>query len=237
MSHARHHYLKHQAQALTAEPMDRSTANAYELMLAQLAEHKRRLKGIQSFEHRAEIKRQFLPEYQPWVEGVLQGDSGQPDTVLMTVMVWLIDIGDIGQALPIARYALKNDLAMPDQYQRTTACVLAEETAERALRELGQEEQDEAAFMGTDLIADVIALVDHYDMPDQVRAKLYKAFGYGLRAAGELEPARQALLRALDLNDRAGVKKDIERLDTDIARLAEGKAPTERKNRPAGTKS
>lgn len=46
-------------------------ANAYELMLMQLAEHRRRLKQVQSIERKIEAKRTMLPEYMPWVQGVL----------------------------------------------------------------------------------------------------------------------------------------------------------------------
>ena len=38
-----------------------------------------------------EAKRTMLPEYMPWVQGVLHADAGGQDDVLMTVMVWLMD--------------------------------------------------------------------------------------------------------------------------------------------------
>ncbi|MCB4346246.1 hypothetical protein LA345_20305 [Burkholderia vietnamiensis] len=49
------------------------------------------------------------------------------------------------------------------------------------------------------------------DMHDQVRAKLCKALGYAVQ---EADPPRALdyLRRALSLNDRVGVKKDIDRL-------------------------
>lgn len=38
-------------------------------MLMQLAEHRRRLKQIQSIERKIEVKRQLLPEYAAYIQG------------------------------------------------------------------------------------------------------------------------------------------------------------------------
>lgn len=206
MSHARAHFLRASAAAVQAvgSGQTQTTGNAYELMLAKLAEDRRRLKGVQSIERKAEVKREILPEYQPWIEGVLKGDSGQQDDVFMTALIWTIDIGDIEAALPLAAYAIEHKLVLPDQYERTTACLIAEETAEIALKGVPVEPA---------LLKAVAGITEAEDMPDQVRAKLHKAIGYAQREAGELVAARDNLARALALHDKSGVKKDIERLD------------------------
>lgn len=220
MSLARAHFQRHAAAALNSEerPVDRSLANAYELMLAKLAEDRRRLKDVQSIERKADVKRQLLPEYDPWIQGVLEGNSGRQDDVLMSVMVWRIDVGDIKGALPLARYAIEHGLSLPDQYKRTTACLIAEEAAEMSIK--GASDDTEALLQVEHITADE-------DMPDEVRAKLHKAIGYALRtradgknAGGILEQARDHLQRALDLHNKSGVKKDIERLDTAIKNSA-----------------
>ena len=53
-------------------------------------------------------------------------------------------------------------------------------------------------------------------MPDVVRAKLYKAHGNALSRADILGEAVQAYRHALALDDKCGVKKDIERLERTI---------------------
>ena len=212
MGHARAHYLRVSAVALgvTAEkPRDQSSANAYELMLAKLAEDKRRLKDVKSMEKKAEVKAQILPDYLPWITGVLQSEAGRQDDVLMTVFVWAIDIGDFALALDIGAYAIEHDLVMPDQYKRDVPCVLAEEIADFALRL----QDDLRGALVLDLKR-TIGLTDAKDMPDEVHAKLLKAYGYALRAGNELPDARTALTRALELDSKVGVKKDIERLET-----------------------
>lgn len=207
ISHAKAHFQRAIAASMetAASPIDRAAASQYELMLVKLAEDRRRLKDIQSIERKIDVKRQLLPEYQPWIEGILQSDTGQQDDVFMTVLVWTIDTGNIEAAIPLAQYALRHNLAMPDQYQRTPACVIAEEAADIALK---------GAPVSFILLGAVAAMTADHDMPDEVRAKLHKAIGYGMREAGLLEQARERLAYALQLHDKIGVKKDIERLDT-----------------------
>lgn len=225
VSPAQAHYMRATAAAglaAAAAPVIRANANQYELMLAKLTQDRIRLKAVQSIERKAEVKRQLLPEYQPWIEGTLQGDAGQQDDVFMTVMVWTIDIGDIAAVLPLAAYAIRHKLVLPDQYQRTTACLIAEEAAEIALK-TGDVEQLAS-------LLDVEKLVADQDMPDEVRAKLLKAIGYATRTsadyaaaeekAGILEQAKTYLVRALELHAKVGVKKDIEKLDVLIKNSA-----------------
>lgn len=224
ISPARAHFLRASAAAASAAAAEGAPQNAsqYELMLLKLAEDRRRLKDIKAIERKIAVKRELLPSYMPWVEGVLQAGRGGQDDVFVTVMVWLIDVGDLAGALPLARYALDNKLTLPDQYQRSLPDVLAEEAATQALKDLP----------GADLPAllKVELLTADEDMHDQIRAKLHKAIGYAMRlAAGydeackptdgdgpgdlvTLANAQSHLREALRLHDGAGVKKDIERM-------------------------
>lgn len=200
------------AQSGAADPVwDSKAANQYELMLMQLAEHRRRLKQIQSIERKIEVKRQFLPEYDAYVQGVLQSNSGRQDDVLMTVLVWYIDTGDIDKALSVAEYALHHDMQTPDRYERSTACLVAEEIADTALKLMDSENAVSAELLGK-----TIALTEEQDMFDQVRARLLKAYGLSLTKAGNQTAAIEPLKRALELDDRSGVKKLIEQTAREI---------------------
>ncbi|CAJ8682516.1 Phage terminase, endonuclease subunit [Burkholderia pseudomallei] len=180
-------------------------ATAYELMLAKLAADRRALKGIQSIERKVELKRKLLPEYTDYVAGALSGGRGAQDDVLVTVMVWRIDAGDFDGALAIA-----HGLTLPDQFERSLASLVAEQFADAALSSFLDGETFDAASL--ELVDD---LTRDADMHDQVRAKLYKALGYATQADA---PARALdhLRRAVALNDRVGVKKDIDRLTKQV---------------------
>lgn len=206
---AKKHFMKTQAASETASDDLEGYADAsqYELMLAQLAQHKRQLKMIQSTEMKCDFKKSILHEYAPYVYGVIESGAGVQDDVLMTIMLWCIDAGDIACAIQIAAYALANDLKMPDQYKRDLATTLAEEVAEYAARD--------PSAIPTDALLAVDIMTAERDMPDEVRAKLHKAIGNQLSETDK-PSALEHLKRALQLHDRSGVKKQIEKLERDI---------------------
>lgn len=208
-SPAQRHMMRVSAQeAAQRENSALRHASGYELMLMRLAGDMRTLKGVHSFERKAEIKRGMLPEYAPWVTGVLAEGRGAQDAVLMTIMVWKLDADDIAGALEIARYALKYGLAMPSHLNRPTGYFLAEDVAIAAerLRTAGKP-------VAVSLLLDTMALTESADMPDKVRAKLHKITGLVLRDEGAVIQALEHLKRAMQLDRLAGVKKDIERLE------------------------
>lgn len=181
-------------------------AKGYDLMLLQLNEDRRRLKGVQSTVTKAQIKVEVLPKYAAWVEGVLSADGAQQDDVIMYVMLWRIDAGDYAGALTIGRHALKQGWVMPVG-KRNTATVLTEEMADAAKA---------AILAGTpfdaDLLLQTLDAVGGEDMPDQSRARLHKSIGW---VQIEINPvsALNHLKHALQLDERCGVKKDIEQLE------------------------
>lgn len=208
MTPARKHFMRETAASVTdVAPLSRMEAGTYNLMLRKLAEDKRSLARLQSGDRRSAFKRKVLPDYAPWIEGVLQSDKGTQDDVLVTVMIWLIDIGEPGTAMPLAAYALKHRLTMPG-YDRQTATIIAEEIANAALtlHSLSQP-------LDLTVLQQTLELTADKDMPDEARSKLLKALGYALEQAGQQKQAVIALEQALRLNQRAGVKKDITRLN------------------------
>jgi len=178
--------------------------NLHELMMIQLVDHKKQLKGTQSVERKAEIKTKILPDYIPYISGTLEADSGAQDEIVMTIMLWRIDVGDIQGALEIAEYALRHDLQTPEQFNRDTATLIAEEVAEIALR---MDEPDIKQLIHT------LEITKEKDMPDEVRAKLHKAIGTAL-GESNVDLALEHLNRALQLHKKSGVIKQIEKLNS-----------------------
>ena len=64
-------------------------------------------------------------------------------------------------------------------------------------------------------------MVDAHDMPDQSRARLHKSIGWVLTESSPAS-ALNHLKRALQLDEKCGVKKDIERLESAIKKAANG---------------
>lgn len=171
LSPARQHRLRVQAEQAAREGGSVRHASGYDLMLLQLAEDRRRLKGVQSTVKKAEIKVELLPKYAAWAEGVLAAGGAQQDDVLMYVMLWRIDAGDYAGALEIGRHALRHGWVMP-LGNRNVQTVLAEEMADAA-----QSAMLAATDFDADLLLQTLELTDGLDMPDQSRARLHKAIG------------------------------------------------------------
>jgi len=217
--------------AATAPAQTMAGATTYELQLAQLHQDRLRLSQIQSTEGKVALKAQLLPAYVPYVDGVLAAGRGAQDEVLTTVMVWRIDIGDYAGALDIGEYVLKHGLKMPDRFERNTACMLAEEIAEEALKA----HKAGSTFSLTDLNR-AAQLTAQHDMPDQARSKLHLALGRGYAWVAENDPevdqadwlmnAKRELSRAIELHDKCGAKKDLERVDRLLKKHAESKPAT-----------
>ena len=205
-------------EAAKAEPATTMAgATNYELHLAALTEDRLRLSQVQSNEGKAELKRQLLPQYVPYVEGVLAAGQGAQDEVLTTLMVWRIDVGDFAGALDIADYVLKHKMIMPDRFVRTTGCLVAEEVATAALSA-----QKASGTFDLGVLTRTAVLTEGEDMPDEARAKLILALGRATLAGltddqlgqpGQLQAGIDLLKRAIELHSACGGKKDLERAE------------------------
>lgn len=181
-------------------------ATAYEQMLVKLAEDRRTLKNIRSNELKAAKKRELLPFYAPWVAGVLADGRGAQDDILMAVMLWRLDAGDMAGALEIAPYALK--FGLTSDHRRTTPYMLVEEVALAALRL-----RDAGDPVDLSLLLTALNLTNGADVPDMVRARLHKVTALTLRDTGQNAEALAQFQRAMQLDRNAGVRKEIERLE------------------------
>lgn len=204
-------------------PTTGAVGQEYALLRAALGEDLRRLSLIQSLERKIAAKREMLPRYRDWVAGALAAERAAgravQDDIVVTMLVWAIDVAEWPLALDLARHVMGHRLVLPERYKRTAATLIAEEVAEAGL----------AVPVGVDLttLQVVEDMTAEADMPDEVRAKLRKAIGLAFKArADAFEPdaesapaggrrallaaAQDHLVRALALDARCGVKKLIE---------------------------
>lgn len=198
-------------------------ANAYELHMAQLLQDQIRLKQIMSTEAKIALKHQLVPAYSAYIDGVLSAGQGAQDDVLVTVMLWRVDIADFAGALDIAEYVLANKLKMPDRFNRTPACVVAEEIAENANKALKA-----GTCFDLELLHRTAAVTADHDMPDEARAKLHLAIARATVAGisedypgqpGQLQAAIAQFQRALELHERCGAKKEMEAAERLLKKL------------------
>lgn len=209
------------AQAAPAALMDGLTS--YELMLAKLQQDQQRLKQVQSQQNKAKVKAELLPDYVPYVEGVLAAGQGAQDDVLVTIMVWRFDAADYAGGLDIAEYVIRHNLQTPNRFNRTTGCLVAEEVAEAALTV-----QKAGGVFQHDILTRTALITAEQDMPDEARAKLTLALARSTLAGldeknpgqpGQVQAGIDLLKEAIKQHDSCGGKKDLERADRLLKKL------------------
>ncbi|XXD10046.1 phage terminase small subunit [Klebsiella sp. R445] len=195
-----------------SDQRDAETRTAHEQILFRLRMHKSSLSQIQSRQAKAAVKASILPEFQGWIDGTIEGDSGRVDPVISTLMVWAADCFDYALALRIGRYVVKHGLSMPeDNYRRSAATVLAEEICNPILNLATTDAEADLSGYIT-MLDELAGIVGASDMPDEVRAKLCKVQAFCRRATEDAETKGEALKlfrEAMSLNPGAGVKREI----------------------------
>lgn len=219
---AQRHYDKVMAERRGTTENVVQGGSAYEQQLHRLRIDQRRLSQFQSHTTRAEMKREMLPAYDGWLDGVLTANSGQSDEVVTTCMVWSVDAGLYRDALRLAEYVIGHNLPMADKYQRTAACFVVDQLSEAALLNFKIASTNNPAIE-IDILLRLQELTADKDMPDEARAKLLKAIGYTLRQSTNQADQASALIwlqRALAAHTDVGVKKDIEVLERNLKKAA-----------------
>ncbi|HEV7287741.1 phage terminase small subunit [Sphingomonas sp.] len=203
-------------------PQERATAQVN----LRLQHDLRRLRDIASIEKKIEAKREMLPHYAAWVQGLVDAGVGLEEDVLPTVMIWRIDTGDFDGALVLIEHVLDHNLPLPARYERSAPALIVEEiaTAASKIQQAGE------AFP-FEILGRIDMLTEKADMHDQIRAKLKKAIGIeqmrsALNDAGDAitnQPlaklALETLGRARNLDQRVGVTDRIKKLTKLITAL------------------
>ena len=212
--------------------------NAYEQQLMQLNSDKNRLKNIQSKQNKVELKRQLLPNYKPYLHGILEVKPGVQDAVVTEMLVWSIDVGEYDFALDLAEYVLEHGLKLPDRFERSEACFITEDIADEFLKVLKTDVSIDITVLERleSLITDESLDKSKRDMPDEVKAKLYLALGKAemrLITGEQLVDlvhatrARDFLEQACKLDDKCGGRTDLNKMTKFVSKLQANLVPSD----------
>ena len=206
MSYARAHFQSETAHA-AAEADSLAELTAYQQLLVRLRADKATVKAINGMEDKAAAKADLLPQYQAWVDGVLSGDTpAQGDKIIPTVLIWQLDCGQLDAALPLAQFAMDNNIETADEFQRDMAELVPEEYAEQIMRGHPAGIPVERTGLGRD------DGLHRYNINDNVRAKVLRAVAEQTEERDSTEALRLYRL-ALQYNPKIGVKKRIAELE------------------------
>jgi Phage small terminase subunit len=155
-------------------------------MLVKLTSDRARLKQIQSTEAKIEAKRGMIPEYKDYLVTLLKDlealPIGQINEVLATLTLWLIDTGDFVSAMDLVDVVLARQIPAPASFNRDMPTAIVDEICDAALKAaLAKAPFDMFVLDQLQAFIDPVDLdengdtVPPIDMPDQARAKLFKA--------------------------------------------------------------
>ncbi len=164
------------------------------------------LSNIRAVDKKVELKKQWLPEFQGYIDASLAQSPAEQNTALMYLMAWAIDTHNFKLALQIGQYGILNGMVMPEKFKRTVAEVLAENVAEACIKD------EELAIENASVLESITELVRGEDLVNEAHAKIYKALGLAISESRPAE-ALEAFKNALRLHDKSGVKKNIEQLE------------------------
>lgn len=161
------------------------------------------ISAVQSRQTKNDRKAEILPNYKGWIDGTLAAGTGEQNDMLLKLMVWQLDTQDLTNASKIAEYAILNDMVMPEPFSRSPAAVFAEQFADELIK--SDAEVDETVIMHA------LDITNDADMPDQIRAKLYRAYGNALKIT-KPDEAIKAYEKALKLDPAVGCKSELNQL-------------------------
>ena len=218
MSYARRHFEKTTAEIAAAEAggADLGSLSAYQRLLKNLHDDKVLLKSVSSIADKVHIKKQALPAYQEWIDGITAAGTVQADDrIAATVIVWMIDCGLLDEAMPLADVLIHSGLESADEYSRSMPEIIVEQMADQieSGSEISAENLKTLIEWATAKKEDGLHEIN---LADVIRAKLLKAAGEKAEAADDNETALNLYRQAVGYNDKAGVKKRIEALEKQL---------------------
>lgn len=219
MSYARRHFEKTTAEIAAAEAggADLGSLSAYQRLLKNLHDDKVLLKSVSSIADKVHIKKQALPAYQEWIDGITAAGTVQADDrIAATVIVWMIDCGLLDEAMPLADVLIHSGLESADEYSRSMPEIIVEQMADQieSGSEISAENLKTLIEWATAKKEDGLHEIN---LADVIRAKLLKAAGEKAEAVDDNETALTLYRQAVGYNDKAGVKKRIEALEKQLA--------------------
>ena len=219
MSYARRHFEKTTAEIAAAEAggADLGSLSAYQRLLKNLHDDKVLLKSVSSIADKVHIKKQALPAYQEWIDGITAAGTVQADDrIAATVIVWMIDCGLLDEAMPLADVLIHSGLESADEYSRSMPEIIVEQMADQieSGSEISAENLKTLIEWATAKKEDGLHEIN---LADVIRAKLLKAAGEKAEVADDNKTALTLYRQAVGYNDKAGVKKRIEALEKQLA--------------------
>lgn len=185
--------------------------NRYQLLADSLENDCKRISSLPQGEARNQVKRdELIPQYRKYVDAYLSGGEVYANQVLVQVMIWAFDVGDIDLAVKLAEIAVAQDQSMPERFNRDLKTFVADAVLEWAQAQRTGGNPVEPYFGG------MFALVTTWPIHDVIKAKYHK---FAAENATAEDPAKALELyrRALEIDPDCKVKTAMAKLEKALA--------------------
>ncbi len=164
---------------------------------------------VEDIEDRLSYKAEAVKKVEAFVTDYVESGVKYPNIVAVWMMVWLFDLGDIAKAIPLALHLASQKIQkMPGKFKSNIYTFICDYVYDWAAAKI---EANESAGPYLERVIKAIES-DDWDVTNIVRGKMYAMYGKHLDALAEDEDALKAYERAMQLNPRAGVKKNANKL-------------------------
>lgn len=166
-----------------------------------------RISAIKGLAGRQDLKRnELLPKYQPYIQSYCESGLNLPNRVLVQVMVWLFDTGQLADGLELADFAIEQGQQMPERFKRRDIQTFVADS----VIEWANAEQD-AKRSPEPYLSDLLPRVDgEWDLTEAIPAKYHKLLGIRAMEAKDWATAIPHFERATALYPPIGVGTRLE---------------------------
>lgn len=205
----------------------------FQLLLDSLDKDVARLHGLGIEEKNRIRSEELIPKYLPYCKEYMlkveDGEQPYKNPVLVQVVIWLFDIGEIHAALQWAYFAIEQKQPLPERFKRKDLNTFV---ADAVLEWCEQQENSGGSIEPYFSQVFQRLIDDNWPMPDALRSKYFKKAGDLARDKGESQQALEHYNRAVKLDPKgakcktriAGVKKELEKQNEseDVSTGADG---------------
>jgi tetratricopeptide (TPR) repeat protein len=194
----------------SADPVAAATQAAMDFDTAkkEMAAYIERLKEIDDIDARQPIKAEMVKRFMPLVDDYIQGGKRYPNSVAVQVLIYLFDLGDIAQALPLALHLVKQGIhRTPNNFKSNLATFVCDAMSDWAAKKLGS---DSSALPYMAELAEAVGTDQSdttWDLKHMVRAKVLAIAGKHEEQFGDKDAALALYESAMEIDKNAGVKK------------------------------
>lgn len=181
------------------------------------------MKSMESMQHRAFAKKYKVPKYWHHVSGIISQNQAINDNITRLMLIWSFDAMLIDQFLQIAAYMVKFNIPMPEDFNTSLSSFITDSGRVMTAYESNDQFKAITATQAESIHELITSITEPERQPnDDSYSKFLKELGKKvetLESISALKRAKEYYEKALQLNEKVGVKQDLARVIKKIEEL------------------